>query len=226
MDTFFFFLISSLEYLAMGVFLKTMFRIRGNYWFEILVSCTIMCLVSYFTRFDVSLQEWSSFIQSLVFIILVKLFFRLSWKNSIMTGGISYNLYVGIQLLVYIFFMYTGLIHDAFDINKDDGRSLTLIAHGVQVLAVLITLFISLFIKQKNLGWSFVSDTQSEVITNSTEKKLIMSVIALIMITNVVVMFMLIDKITTAFILSTVLLVVSMSVLFIGHRREEEELDL
>lgn len=152
MDYILFLIASSIEYFGTFVFMLALFRFRllprmiGN----VLLVSFLMSQVSYFTRLSPEIGELSTYIQFLLFVLVLWVLFRVPFFHSIVMNfaGIAINaLTVGLSILV---------VGKLIDMSLDEMVQNIWIASSLQVLSAVISLMISRTIYVFHWGFDFV----------------------------------------------------------------------
>jgi len=150
---FFIFLVaSSIEYFGIFMFMFALFRfrIRPQLIFSIVLVSFLMSQVSYFTRINPEIESFSTYIQFILFILVVWILFLIPFFHSVVMNfaGIAVAFLVqGIQVLAIVQ-LYGGSLTDLQD-N-------VWVAAAMQVLSSIILLALTRTIIIMNWGFDFV----------------------------------------------------------------------
>ncbi|WP_342436332.1 hypothetical protein NSS79_23320 [Paenibacillus sp. FSL L8-0436] len=136
---------TSLFYLAFKIFKIDLYPK------EIVFAGLIMAFFSYCLRFNYSMSKTDVFLQYTLAFLFIWLLFRIHIFYAVIMTGMTYQAYMLIQSLLYLFMNLTGLV-------KMNFPSLSTGSYLLQLLTVTASLIIAYYIGKKRKGFDFVPD--------------------------------------------------------------------
>jgi hypothetical protein len=169
-------LISSMEYVAMILFIAALFRFRYfmKMKMHIVMVCLLLSYVSYTTRTIYDLQLGSSLIQMVLMFFFIWLLFRVQFHYAALITLAGTTGYVFIQMPI----LYLLLSLKVF--TTTDLDALKWPTHLLPISSSTVFALISLLIFKKNWGFSFVPDSNHLYIKINKKTGIFLGLITLI----------------------------------------------
>lgn len=210
-------IVSSVEYVAIFTLMFSLFRIRFHgYKPHLVLVCLSLSYLSFTLRQD-SLTLYAPFVQILLLIVLMWLLFRFQVFYAAIMTVFGYLGYSFVQLTVY--YISTHLIPDAGLFRLE--------VYSVAIISAFVTYFISVIIRRKNWGFSFVPHNEEGSVNYRQRENVQLLVAMILSIIGFIVTysFALTLNTTFSFIITLAFLILSVTILiYISHKKEEASL--
>ncbi|EXX91568.1 hypothetical protein BG53_00020 [Paenibacillus darwinianus] len=152
MNYFIFILASSIEYFGTFMFMFALFRFRiySQMIINVLFVSFLMSQVSYFTRLNPEIGDLSTYIQFVLFILIVWILFRVPLFHSIIMN------FAGIAAAIVIQGLIILLLSQSTGLTASEMLANIWIASSFQVLLAIFEIALARTIVIFNLGFDFV----------------------------------------------------------------------
>lgn len=150
MESFLFFIFSSLEYFSIIALMFALFRFPLN---EMVPHTVFICLLLSFVSFTLRREgypEYGPTIQILIFVICIWLLYRIHWFYAFLMGVAGYQAYVLLQMFIVI-------IASHFNLIQFEGYTSYLTPSGMTIFITSLVLTFIIRHLMIMLGWGFIS---------------------------------------------------------------------
>jgi hypothetical protein len=170
MEFILFTLFSSLEYLAMFVFIFTWFNFPiREYKGQIFFVIVCLNLASHISRYGLGIDEywWGMFAAIFVQNLFLMLGFRYVWNIQWFYAGIitlfPWTTYTLIQALIFIVLQKFGTLNYLADLQSSSGSGISVIGFVLQTITVIVVLILCKLIRKFELWFEFVPESPRPV---------------------------------------------------------------
>lgn len=163
MNTIAFILISTLEYIAIFIFLLTVFRmpIKGSIHIVIAIGL-LESVLSFIVRYVGHVAFMSIILQIGLMIFLFMISWKIQFFYSFVSVVISYTSYLAVQTTIFMVMNMAGLFY-VEELQKEIVEGASILGYLLQITTVLGMMFMSLMIKIRNYGFTFIPDAFRKV---------------------------------------------------------------
>ncbi|MDQ1233364.1 hypothetical protein QE450_000862 [Paenibacillus sp. SORGH_AS306] len=205
MESFLYILFSIFDALAMIFLMFKLYRLPINFYIkEISLLTLVIALFSFLMRMVIHLPLFDLPMQFLIFVFFFRYIIQMKFHYSAFVASSGFILFTNIQLLLYYFFTFTGIMNSSV-LTQLSGLSVYL----VQISTELFTFLLCWLLWRYSLGFSFIlmpphDFDDSEDYSSRQNKEIIISTVISFITISATVLFLHDGNPSILFILSVI----------------------
>lgn len=207
-----FMLLSILEWAGLSIFMFSLFRFKlGGFIPHFIFLCVAMSYFSFTIRDE--LGPYSTSVQTVIYILMVWLLFRVHYFYSIIIGIIGYHAYILFQVPIIFLFEFIGLV----DLQQQTG------IEGMQITTAFIVYICSWLMWRYHLGFTFVPTSETKKI-KFHRYNILMLIVAVsdIVLEGVILKYLIMARKEFFFFLSLTQILIMLFFLYYSMRKEQK----